>query len=393
MMRHINLWLCAAATLGPLALGAPSFAQQADAETCEPQGMFDPPDYQSVEQHPDGRLTFRFCAPSADEVIVTGSDIFAAEPGGTRAIAMTRDERGLWSASTTQPVRADTYRYDFEVDGVTVPDPLATEFTRFVTGVSTVIEVNGAEGTFQSYDPQIAHGSVTQIDYWSDQFGAKREAYVYTPPGYMTGTQSYPVLYLLHGGGGNAENWTKLGHAHYILDNLIAAGEIEPMMVVMPNAQTPVGGALGGRLGNTFGIDLHDDLIPFIDSNFRTIADVDHRAMAGLSMGGRHTMNFGLPRPDRFRYVGIFSFGLGMREGDVSDYVASNGDALSDAAEQMELVYLAMGIADFGYPSVSPTRAMFDDLGIEHIYYETEGGHTWAEWRRHLKDFLPRLIR
>lgn len=391
MLRNHNLLVTSALALGSFVFAVPAMAQDAEAETCEQQGGGAARDYQSVEQLPDGRVTFHLCAPEADGVNVTASDFFAAEPDGTTSIAMTRDARGLWSATTAQPVRPDTYRYDFEIDGVTVADPLATEFTRFNTGISTVTELAGPEGAFQTYDPAIAHGTVTQFDYWSDQFGAKREAYVYTPPGYMTGTDAYPVLYLVHGGGGNAEMWTKLGHAHYIIDNLIASGEIEPMIVVMPNGHTPTPGGGPGVANTAFGTDLHEDLIPFVDANFRTIADVERRAMAGLSMGGGHTMNFGLPRPDVFRYIGLFSIGLGMREDDVANYLARSGDSLPATAEQMELVYLAMGTDDFLYRTVEPTRAMLIENGIEHVYHETDGGHTWANWRRYLRDFLPRI--
>jgi enterochelin esterase family protein len=149
-------------------------------------------------------------------------------------------------------------------------------------------------------------------------------------------------------------------------------------------------------LGNQdFGNDLHKDLIPAIDAAFRTEAKAPSRAMAGLSMGGAHTLQFGLPRPDVFRYVGVFSMGLGLggNQDDIRRYEQQNAAALARAAKEMKLVYYAMGKDDFLYATVAPTRAMLDRAGIGHLYNETGGGHTWINWRRYLDDLAPRLFR
>jgi enterochelin esterase-like enzyme len=372
--------------------------------SCLPQGPFPgPANYKSVEQLPDNRVTFRLCAPDAREVKVTSNDIDEAipmglAPGTTRGLAMTRDETGLWSATTAVPVPPDTYRFNFQVDGARVPNPQGTTFSHERVGTNSTFEVSGPDGAYQAYDPGVPHGAVTRIEYWSSALGDKRTAMVYTPPGYMNGTARYPVLYLVHGAGDSADSWTSVGHAHYILDNLIAAGKAQPMIVVMPFGHTPDrpnanGG--GNMLANTdFGDDLIEDLIPYVDGNFRTLATQENRAMAGLSMGGSHTLRFGLTHPELFDHIGVFSMGLGLQgNNDVTAYETANDTALRQAAKDLDLVYYAMGKDDFLYDTVAPTRAMLDKYGIAHVYHESGGGHTWINWRRYLADFAPRLFR
>lgn len=396
----ISSRLAASAAIA-IALSAGSAqAQQGDAAgiaSCRPAGMFAQADYTSVEQLEDGRVTFRLCAPEAREVRVTSNDVDYAipmgfAPGTERGLPMEMDATGLWSVTTAVPVAPDTYRFNFEVDGARVPDPMATTFSRERTGINSTFEVAGPEGAFQSWHADVPHGVVSRIEYWSAPLGAKREAFVYTPPGYMNGDERYPVLYLVHGAGDSADSWTSVGQANDILDNLLAAGEAQEMIIVMPFGHTPPR-ADANMLANTdFGDDLHQALIPHVDGNFRTLPDAGHRAMAGLSMGGAHTIRFGLPRPDVFSHIGIFSMGLGMGPDDVANYTAQNSAALARSAEEMELVYYAMGKDDFLYGTVAPTRAMLDEAGIEHIYNESDGGHTWINWRRYLHDFLPRLF-
>jgi enterochelin esterase family protein len=394
---HLRTRLAAAAIYGFVASSV--FAQQqptnASATSCRPNGPFQTPSYQSAEQLPDRRITFRFCAPEAEAVTVTSVDVvpqnFAAGEGG---LPMTKDETGLWIVTTPQPVPAETYRYNFRVEGARVPDPLGTHFVRDRTGVNSVLEVLGPDGAFQSYDRNIAHGAVSEIVYWSDTLKAPRRARVYTPPGYMKGDARYPVLYLVHGAGDSEEAWVGNGHANYILDNLIAAGKAKPMIVVMPFGHTPVRPGTDLLVNKDFGQDFADDLIPYIDANFRTLSAPASRAMAGLSMGGAHTLNFGLPRSDLFRYVGIFSMGLGFRGGEqeIRAYEQANAKQLSRAAQDMKLVYYAMGTDDFLYSSAAPTLAMMKRQGFDPVYNETGGGHVWANWRRYLQDFAPRLF-
>lgn len=395
------------AVLAALAAATPALAQPASAQqpaSCLPQGMFaGPASYKSVEQLPDGRVTFRLCAPEAREARVTSNDIDEAipmgiQPGSTRGLVMTRDATGLWTATTAVPVPADTYRFNFQVDGVRVPDPQGTTFSHERVGTNSTFETAGPEGEFQTWKQDVPHGAVSKIEYWSRSLGQKRVATVYTPPGYMSGTDRYPVLYLVHGAGDSYDSWTSVGHANLILDNLIAEGKARPMIVVMPFGHTPdrpnaVGGS--NMLANTdFGDDLIKDLIPYVDGHFRTRADQASRAMAGLSMGGSHTIRFGLTHPELFDYIGIFSMGLGLQgNNDVTAYENANDASLKKAAQDLDLVYYAMGTEDFLYGTVEPTRAMFAKYGIVDVYNESGGGHTWINWRRYLADFAPRLFR
>jgi enterochelin esterase-like enzyme len=399
-MKYLAGLTAAIAALASLpALSQPA-APAGTPATCLPQGLFPgPAAYKSVEQLPDGRVTFRLCAPAAQEVRVTSNDIDEAipmglQPGSARGLVMTRDATGLWTATTAVSVPPDTYRFNFQVDGARVPDPQGTTFSHERVGTNSTFETVGPAGDFQTWKPDVPHGAVSRIEYWSGSLGQKRVATVYTPPGYMNGSERYPVLYLVHGAGDSHDSWTSVGRAHLILDNLIAEGKAKPMIVVMPFGHTPDRPG-GNILANTdFGDDLIKDLIPYVDGQFRTLADQPNRAMAGLSMGGSHTIRFGLTHPELFDYIGVFSMGLGMQgSADVTAYESANDVALKKAAHDLDLVYYAMGKDDFLYGTVAPTRAMFAKYGIKDVYNESGGGHTWINWRRYLADFAPRLFR
>lgn len=394
-----NHWIAPFA-LALMSLPTVGFAQDAPVvENCLQKDWFaPPPTYKSVEVLPDGRVTFRICAPRAKEAKVVTSDVpgfpIGLKDGFAEGLPMQRDASGLWSLTTVAPVAPDTYRFNFQIDGAPVPDPRGSTWSQQVNGITSTFEVPGAAGEFQSYDRTIPHGTVAMVEYWSTSIGEKRRAHVYTPPGYMKGSRRYPVLYLLHGAGDSDDSWTSVGRAHYILDRLIASGKAVPMIVVMPAAHTPRTPTENLLRNEVFGADLIKDLIPFVDQSYRTQAAPTSRAMAGLSMGGAHTLQFGLTRPDLFRYVGIFSMGLGVRSpSEVADYEVANADALKRAASQMRLVYYAIGKDDFLYATVAPTRRVMDKSGIRYRYRETEGGHSWINWRRYWLDFAPLLFR
>ena len=404
MKKHLSAPLLAA--LFGLGFVAVSSAQAPPAASAAPapancaanRGLFSgPAALKSVDPQADGRVTFRLCAPDASAVFLASTDLPGIVPFGanTPGLAMTRGADGLWSVTTDKPVPPDNYRYNFLVNGAVVPDPQASTFSKERFGTRSTFEMPGAAGAFQTYDRNVPHGLVSVFEYWSSSLGIKRSAYVYLPPGYARNSKRYPVLYLVHGAGDSQDEWTSTGHAHYILDNLIAAGKARPMIIVMPAGHTPDRPG-ANMLGNQdFGNDLHKDLIPAIDAAFRTEAKAQSRAMAGLSMGGAHTIQFGLPRPEIFRYVGVFSMGLGMggNQDDIKRYEQQNSAALARAAKDMKLVYYAMGKEDFLYGTVAPTRAILDRAGIGHVYNESGGGHTWINWRRYLADFAPRLFR
>jgi enterochelin esterase-like enzyme len=376
-------------------------APPAAGSSCRGQGMFaGPASYKSVEQLADGRVTFRICAPEAQEVRLTSSDLadiipMGFPPGSPTGLALTKDATGLWSVTTQKPVPADTYRFNFQVDGARVPNPQGTTWSEERVGTNSTFEVTGRAGEFQTYKANVPHGVVSEVEYWSSSIGAKRRAHVYTPPGYMNGTTKYPVLYLVHGAGDSDDSWTSVGHAHYILDNLIAAGKARPMIVVMPFGHTPDRPGADMLNNNDFGNDLLKDLIPHIEASFRTLNTADMRAMAGLSMGGAHTIRSGLTHPELFHSIGIFSMGLGMNNDarQVAQYEQENDAALKRAAKDLKLVYYAMGKDDFLYGTVAPTRGVFEKYKIPHVYHESDGGHTWINWRRYLMDFAPRLFR
>lgn len=392
---------CAALIAGVATLASGATAQNATAPaaTCRPQGFSSrTAPYKSVEQLPDGRVTFRLCDPEAVEALVTSTDVPDAIPmgyGGPPGLPMTKDATGLWSVTTAKPVAADTYRFDFRVDGARVPDPQGTVFSQERVGTNSVFEVIGPEGAFQTYNRAVPHGAVSTVDYWSSTIGARRRAHIYTPPGYTKGSAKYPVLYLVHGAGDSDESWTSPGHANYILDNLIASGRAKPMIIVMPAGHTPDRPGIDVLNNDDFGNDLLKDLIPFVEANYRTINTADARAMAGLSMGGSHTIRYGLTHPELFHYIGIFSMGLGMQGSlpQVTQFEAVNDAALKRGAKAFKLVYFAIGKNDFLYPVSAPTRGMFDKYAVKYVYNESTGGHSWINWRRYLNDFAPRLFK
>jgi enterochelin esterase-like enzyme len=399
-MRAITIGLRGLALAGLVPMGVSAAAQNQESSavaTCIPQGFFPTAKHKPVEPLPDGRVTFRLCAPFATDVLVTSNDLDPIIPISFPTLAglkMSKDATGLWTATTPEPVPADTYRFAFNVNGVRVADPYGIAYSEEREGISSLFEVIGPEGAFQAYDKDVPHGMVAEVEYWSRSLGAKRRAHVYTPPGYAIDTKRYPVLYLVHGAGDNDDSWSSVGRANYILDNLIAAGKAKPMIIVMPFGHTPERPGTSLLSNPDFGPDLTEELIPFIDHTFRTIATADARAMAVLSMGGAHTMGVGLVRPDLFHSIGIFSMGLGMQDPrDAERYSERNMAALQRSAREMKLVYYAMGKDDFLYSTVAPTRAVFDRHGIKYVYNESGGGPTWINWRRYLNDFAPRLFR
>lgn len=380
---------------------APATLTAAPVANCLPKNWRDPqPTYKSVEVLPDNRVTFRLCAPLAREAKVISPDLGDAIPGGmtdgvANGLAMAQDATGMWIATTSRALVAQPYRFNFQVDGAPVPDPRGTMWSEQVNGLTGVFEVPGPAGAFQTYRQDVPHGIVSELEYTSASLGVKRRAHVYTPPGYTRDGRRYPVLYLIHGAGDSDDSWTSIGHAQYILDNLIAGGKAVPMIVVMPAGHTPPKLGQNILVNMDFGNDLTKDLIPLIDRTYRSMARPEMRAMAGLSMGGAHTLNFGLPRSDLFRAVGIFSMGLGVQDAKVetAGYEGANESGLRMAARDMKLVWYGMGKDDFLYATVVPTRAMLDKYKIRYDYVETTGGHSWDNWRAYLNQFAPKLFR
>ena len=348
-------------------LAHPSFAQRGG------------PAVRSPEIHADGRVTFRLAAPDATDVRLNGEFLRAPQP-------LTRDEKGIWSV-TVGPVSPEVYSYTLGVNGV-----VATRGT---------LEVPGAAPMF--YDLRaVPHGGVEQRWYTSTTTGTVRRAFVYTPPTYGRSNERYPVLYLFHGAGGDESGWTTNGRANLILDNLIADGTLKPLVVVMPYgyAYPPTSPLAEGpdamkRQRDHFSRDLIDDLIPYIQANYRVHANREQRAIAGLSLGGAQALGIGLTRQDLFSRVAAFSPAIGA----VTSPQAGGLDfkpLLEDAKkvnDRLALLWVGCGTEDTLFESNKEFAAMLAATGVKHTFRVTDGAHTWQVWRRYLNEVAPLLFR
>lgn len=391
-----------AGTLASVAPAATTPALAAEPITpCDQAGAAAPP-APSVSISADHHVGFRLCAPAAQTVALTSGDLTLDIPPGTARGAakpqpMVRDASGLWTTTLPDPVPPGTYRYAFLVDGVRVADPVARRFSQGYAGTEALLEIPSRPSSLQTWNPAVSHGLVGTIDYEAKALGTQRRAHIYLPPDYFaSGARRYPVLYLVHGAGGSDDSWTSAGRANVILDNLIAAGKAKPMIVVMPDGITPFRPGVMTIDNPDFGNDLLQDLIPAIDRQYRTLAEPATRAMAGLSMGGSHTYRTGLTHPEVFQWIGIFGMGLGQaadpNPNRIADYRSKYDAVLRRDATELRLLYFAMGRDDFLYPTSAKTRAMFDAYHIPFVYKESEGGHTWTNWRLFFEDFVPRLF-
>ena len=361
--------------------------------------------YPSVDS--TGRVQIRVKAPEASKVRAN----FWSGP----KIDMVKQEDGFWTV-TTPPLVPGLHYYTLIIDGAEVSD---TGSQAFFGGskYASAVEVPEPGSTYYSAE-NVPHGLVREIWYYSKVTGTWRHALVYTPPNYDTQTKvRYPVLYLQHGGGEDETGWTRQGHANFILDNLIAAGKSKPMIIVMAYGYARrVGYVEPDLTGKPFGSpemmkamqdmasafedDLTQVLIPYVDSNFRTIADRDHRAMAGLSMGGMQTFQVTFDHLDMFSYIGGFSGAagplvLGNRSLDVKTDL--NG-ALADPAafaKKVHLLWLGVGTKEppMMLAGIQRLHTSLTDAKVAHVYYESPGtDHEWQTWRRDLNDFAPRLF-
>ena len=352
---------------------------------------------QSPRVHADRSLEFSFKAPNAAKVEVAGGDGLGKGP-----FSMTKGIDGLWRA-TTPPAVPGFHYYWFVVDGVQVNDPGSHTYVGYGRETGG-IEVPSEESAF--YQPkQVPHGDVREKWYFSQVTGDWRRAYVYTPPTYdANNTTRFPVLILQHGSGEDETGWVRQGHMNFILDNLIAAGTAKPMIVVMdrgyatrPNAPTPSDMTAGF---NAFGDVILNDLIPAIDSSYRTIPDREHRAMAGLSMGGMQTLQIGLHHLDRFAYLGSFSGPIRADAGPNAAFdpkTAYDGALADPEAFNKKVKLLWMGAGTEEKPIHDGIKAAVDALhasGVKVMFLESPGtAHEWQTWRRHLRDFTPLLFR
>jgi enterochelin esterase family protein len=336
--------------------------------------------------HSDMRITFRVTAPHAQEVLLAPR---SGDSGlGPQPYPMIKDSDGTWTV-TTPPVRPGFHYYELVVDGFHCPDPNSETFYGWGQQTSG-LEV--PDPTLDFYEiNDVPHGEVRAVWYPSQVTGQVRRAFVYTPPGYDAGQKRYPTLYLQHGAGESERAWSMQGRANFILDNLIAVGSAVPMLIVMDQgyADLPRGTAqAGGPNANAFGRVVLEDLIPTIDREFRTIADADHRAIAGLSMGGGQALNIGLLNLDRFRWIGVFSGAI--RDFDVSSSPLADASA---ANRTIRLLWIGCGIGDVFYAANEQLHAALDLAGVRHQWFVSPGAHEWQDWRKHLHAFAPLLFR
>jgi enterochelin esterase-like enzyme len=332
------------------------------------------------------RAYFQIRAPEAKNVSVS-------LPGGNR---MAKGTNGVWTV-TTDPLAPGFHYYSITIDGVTVSDPASESY--FGTGkMSSGIEVPSPREDF--YSPKnVPHGDIRVHYYFAKTTGKIRRCFVYTPPGYDTNlTARYPVLYLQHGMGENARGWPDQGWAGLILDNLIAAGQARPMIVVMADGGITPGAMTGpGKDGRSMFWDeftqvLIEDIIPMIDSTYRTIPDRDHRAMAGLSLGGTQTMEITQAHLDDFAYIGVFSAPFGFPK-IPEGFHGLLGDPAA-FAKQVKVLFVSYGTAgDLAARGSQAFHQALEKAGIKHVFYESPGtGHEWQTWRRSLYKFAPLLF-
>ena len=362
----------------------------------------------SPEVRADGRVTFRLLAPKAAEVLLQGNW------EGGRGVAMTKDASGLWSF-TTAALQPELWAYTLSVDGVRTLDPSNYNVARDGVGfMNTVLVVGDSSSVFQ---PQkVPHGTMTAVWFQSTELKAARRMFVYTPPGYEGSNAKYPVLYLLHGSGGDEDAWPTMGIANVIMDNLIAQGKSKPMIVVMPNAYAnemasldlagprgwaPPGVGSSGSVGGPPPADnekaIVGDLIPFVEKHFRALPGRENRALAGLSMGSGITMNVGVKRLDVFASIGLLSSG-GLRDAaaGVESLQKINPKFLADpvaTAKQLKLLFFSCGTEDPRMEGMAKVAEELNSRKIPVVLKRYPGEHEWKVWRHSLADMAPLLFR
>ena len=355
------------------------------------------PDIQS-----DNSVIFRIKAPGASSVQVVGTWAKDFKP-----VPMVKNDSNVYEVKIG-PLPSDMYEYRFILDSALMLDPNNNAVTRDGSFVENRLLVPGKLGDLIAAQ-NVPHGNVTAVWYPSPTLGKERRMHVYTPPGYESGKDKYPVMYLLHGGGGDEEGWISRGRANYIIDNLIAAKEAVPMIVVITNGNpdavaapldrplsSTVPPGIGGMASQRFEESLVKDVVPYIEKNYRVIADADHRALTGFSMGGYQTQNITNNNPGMFNYIGVMSMGLFSAFGNNnSNYNKEKHVAQLKAlnAAKPKFYWIGIGKDDFLYATVAKLKSLYDEVGLRYTYRESEGSHTWKEWRLYLSELAPKFFK
>ena len=297
------------------------------------------------------------------------------------------------------------------VDGVKIIDPLNVYNIRDINNLFSVLLIGGDARTDLYKVNKVAHGTVSKVWYESPTAGLTRRLTVYTPAGYETSGKEYPVLYLLHGIGGDENAWSELGRAAQILDNLIAQGKAEPMLVVMTNGNISQE-ACPGETSEGFRVPTmmlpktmegsfetaFPDVVKFVEKTYRVKKDKAHRAIAGLSMGGFHSLFISINNPDTFDYVGLFSAAVDQQQntanGGFPNIYADRNQKIDNLfSKHPKLFWIGIGKTDFLFKNNNDLRAYLDSKNHKYTYLETEGGHIWRNWRIYLSEFVPLLFK
>ena len=390
------------------------------------QNLFGGAQIKSPEINPDGTVTVRFQDKKAktvkleadflpEQLIETPQGVWAVHP----AVDLKEGANGVWEYTTPGPVDADYYTYTLTVDGIKTVDPANVYINRDVATVTNQLIVSrekGDNGDLFSVN-DVPHGTVHTMWYHSKELGCDRRITVYTPAGYETSGKKYPVFYLLHGAGGDETAWYTQGRSTQILDNLIAAGKAEPMILVMTNGNawdTAAPGEssqgfvqpsmAGGNRANVkeAAFELHfPEVISFIEKNFRCKTDKNSRAIAGLSMGGFHSQAISRYYNQKFGYVGLFSGAtggvqtMGNQPAQSPVYTQFDADMAKQFAKgkQPKLYFIACGKTDFVLGGVNALRQYMDEKGYPYVWRESEGGHIWKNWRNYLVEYSQKLFK
>ena len=399
--------------LAALLIGVSAFAQQA---------LFGGAGVESPVINPDGTVTFRYQNRKAVRVTLSGDFLpvqhLEFEMNGQKisydapGVAELRENNGVWEYTTPFAVEPEMYTYTFNVDGTQEIDPNNVFVNRDIASLTSVLLIPKAGERSDLYAVHhVPHGTVSKVWYPSATAGFDRRMTVYTPAGYEENTKTkYPVLYVLHGIGGDEDAWVTQGRATQILDNLIARGEAKPMIVVFTNGNISQEAA---PLENSTGytrptMDLPQtmegtfetafpEVVKFIDSHYRTIAKKQSRAICGLSMGGFHTLYITLNNPDMFAYSGMFSAAIGTGSEQTAAhkeiYADVDGKLATYFSKKPAMLWIGIGRTDFLIQSNNEFRAKLDAAGYPYKYMETDGGHIWKNWRIYLSEFVPLLFK
>ena len=374
------------------------------------------PQVASPDVHADNSVTFNLIAPEAQKVQITGDMLPTrkVEFGGNSfdapgVVDLVKNDKGVWSF-TTEPLKPELYTYNMIVDGVKIIDPLNVYNIRDINNLFSVLLIGGDARTDLYKVNKVAHGTVSKVWYESPTAGLTRRLTVYTPAGYETSGKEYPVLYLLHGIGGDENAWSELGRAAQILDNLIAQGKAEPMLVVMTNGNISQE-ACPGETSEGFKVPTmmlpktmegsfetaFPDVVNFIEKTYRVKKDKAHRAIAGLSMGGFHSLFISINNPDLFGYIGLFSAAVDQQQngqgGFPNIYADRNTKIDNLFGKKPNLFWIGIDKTDFLIKNNNDLRAYLDSKHHKYTYLETEGGHIWRNWRIYLSEFTPLLFK